>query len=102
DVLSCNAFASFLLGLPSRLSSRQSTLPISTPLNVYTHYYGVYWQDDWRITPKLTLNHGFRAEHEDGLREQNNNFSVGFDPKANSSLSNVTIPDRPIAGTPAR
>src|SRR2546425_604419 len=102
DVLSGNAFASFLLGLPSGLSSRQSTLPISTPLNVYTHYYGVYWQDDWRITPKLTLNHGLRAEHEDGLREQNNNFSVGFDPKANSSLSNVTIPGDPIAGTAAR
>ena len=102
DVLSGNAFAAFLLGLPSGLNSRQSTLPISTPLNVFTHYYGVYWQDDWRITPKLTLNHGLRAEHEDGLREQNNNFSVGFDPKANSSLSNLTIPADPIAGTAAR
>src|SRR5205809_1272569 len=102
DVLSGNAVAAFLLGLPSGLASRQSTLPISTPLNVYTHYYGAYWQDDWRITPKLTLNYGLRAEHEDGLREQHNNFSVGFDPQASSSLSNVTIPADPIAGTAAR
>src|SRR5438552_5271717 len=102
DVLSGNAVAAFLLGLPSGLASRQSTLPISTPLNVYTHYYGAYWQDDWRITPKLTLNYGLRAEHEDGLREQHNNFSVGFDPQAPSGLSNVTIPADPIAGTAAR
>jgi hypothetical protein len=102
DILSGNAFASFLLGFPSGLASRQSVLPISTPLNVYTHYYSAYWQDDWRMTPKLTLNYGLRTEHEDGLREQHNNFSVGFDPKASTSLSNVIIPADPIAGTAAR
>ena len=103
DVLSGNAFASFLLGLPSSLlSSRPSTLPISTPLNLFTYYYGGYWQDDWRITPQLTLNYGLRAEHEGGLREQNNNFTVGFDPKAPSSLNSVTIPADPVAGTSAR
>src|SRR2546426_1355646 len=102
DVLSGNAFAAFLLGLPSGLNSRQSTLPISTPLNVYAHYYGAYWQDDWRITPRFTLNYGLRVEHEDGLREQHNSFTVGFDRQAPSSLSNVTIPADPIAGTVAR
>jgi len=102
DVLSGNSFASFLMGYPSGLSSRQSTLPISTPLNLFLHYYGGYAQDDWRITPKLTLNYGLRVEHEDGLREQHNNFSVGFDPNATSSLNSVTIPADPVAGTPAR
>src|SRR5439155_27300730 len=34
-----NSFASFLLGYPSSQSSRQSIFPISTPLNVYLHYY---------------------------------------------------------------
>jgi hypothetical protein len=97
-----NAFAAFLLGYPSGQSSRQSTLPISTPLNIFLHYYGGYAQDDWRITPKLTLNYGLRFEHEDGLREQHNNFSVGFDPTATSSLNSVTIPADPVAGTPAR
>src|SRR5437016_5208944 len=102
DVLSGSAFAAFLLGLPSGLSSRQSTFPISTPFNLHTYYYGGYWQDDWRITPKVTLNYGLRVEHEDGLREQHNGFTVGFDPQATSNLSNVTIPADPIAGTAAR
>ena len=102
DVLSGSAFAAFLLGLPSGLSSRQSTFPISTPFNLHTYYYGGYWQDDWRITPKVTLNYGLRVEHEDGLREQHNGLTVGFDPQVTSSLNNVTIPADPIAGTAAR
>jgi hypothetical protein len=97
-----SSFAAFLLGYPSSQSSRQSTFPISTPINMYLFYYGGYAQDDWRVTPRLTVNYGLRFEHEDGLREQHNNFGVGFDPAATSSLSSVTIPADPIAGTPAR
>src|SRR5215471_4785301 len=97
-----NSFAAFVLGFPSNPAIRQSTFPVSTPLNLYLHYYGGYAQDDWRVTPRLTLNYGLRFEHEDGLREQNNNFSVGFDLAATSSLSSVTIPADPVAGTTAR
>src|SRR5207253_8055795 len=82
-----NAFAAFLLGYPSSLATRQSRLSVSTPLNVFTYYYGGYAQDDWRASSRLTLNYGLRLEHEDGLREQNNNFSVGFDPTMTSALS---------------
>jgi trimeric autotransporter adhesin len=97
-----NAFAAFLLGYPSSLSTRESRLSVSTPLNVFTYYYGGYAQDDWRIGSKFTLNYGLRLEHEDGLREQNNNFTVGFDPTMTSALTTVTIPADPVAGTPAR
>ncbi|HEX6463495.1 MAG TPA: TonB-dependent receptor [Vicinamibacterales bacterium] len=97
-----NAFASFLLGFPSALSSRQSSITLSTPMNIYTYYYGAYAQDDWRVTSKLTLNYGLRLEHEDGLREQHDNFTVGFDPKASSALSALSIPADPVAGTAAR
>jgi len=50
------------------------------------------------------LNYGLRVEREDGIREKNNNFTVGFDPKATSALSAVTIPSTvdPSGGTPSR
>ena len=59
-------------------------------------------QDDWRVSSKFTLNYGLRIEHESGMREVDNNFTVGFDPAAANTLSAVTIPADPIAGTPAR
>ena len=56
------------------------------------------------MSSKFTLNYGLRIEHEDGMREVNNNFTVGFDPTATSALSSVTIPGNidPTGGTPAR
>jgi hypothetical protein len=102
DTTSGNAFASFLLGYPSSDQSHQSTFPVSTPLNVYSYYYGGYAQDDWRVSSKFTLNYGLRLEHETGLAEQNNNITVGFDPTMTSALSSVVIPADPVAGTPAR
>jgi trimeric autotransporter adhesin len=95
-----NAFAAFLLGYPSVV--RTSQISVSTPLNLYTHYFGGYAQDDWRISPKLTVNYGLRIEHEDGLREEENRFTVGFDPTMSSSLTSITLPADGLAGTAAR
>ena len=102
NALNGNSFASFLLGFPSGNSSRQSQITLSTPLNIYTYYYGGYVQDDWRINSKLTLNYGLRIEHQTGIAEQNNNFTVGFDQNATNPLSSVTIPADAVAGTAAR
>jgi hypothetical protein len=74
--------ASLLLGLP---------VSGSAPANRgggewYTRYYGVYLQDDWRVSSRFTLNYGVRLEHEDGLREINNRQTVAFDRNAVSPL----------------
>ena len=74
-----NAFASFLLGYPTADSGATSRVALSTPLFLGTNYYGVYAQDDFRMSPKLTVNYGIRLEHEDGLGEENNNITVAFD-----------------------
>jgi trimeric autotransporter adhesin len=99
-----SAFASFLLGYPSADPSRQTYLTSTTPFNIFAHYFGGYAQDDWRVSSKFTVNYGLRIEHEGGMREVNNNFTVGFDPAATlSGITNVvTIPADPVAGTPAR
>jgi trimeric autotransporter adhesin len=99
-----NGFATFLLGYPSGNSTRQSTMTLSTPLDVYTKYYGGYLQDDWRVSSKLTVTYGVRLEHEDGIRERHNNITVGFDPSASNALSSITIPATvdPTGNTAAR
>jgi hypothetical protein len=102
NATSGNSVASFLLGYPSANAGNVSQMTLSTPMNVYTYYTGGYAQDDWRVNSKFTLNYGIRLEHETGLAEQNNNFTVGFDKTATSALSSVTIPADAVAGTAAR
>jgi hypothetical protein len=85
-----NSFASFLLGYPSQNATTVSTLPIATPLDVFLRYYAAYAQDDFRVTPKLTLNLGLRYEYETGLQETNNRFTVAFDQTAINPLATLT------------
>ncbi len=102
DATSGNAFANFMLGYPSSDQSHLSTFPVSTPLNLYAYYTGGYAQDDWRVNSKFTVNYGLRIEHETGLADTNNNFTVGFDRAATSALTSVVIPADSVAGTSAR
>jgi trimeric autotransporter adhesin len=77
-----SAVASILLGYPS-----SGTVPIATPMNVFVRYYAGYVQDDFRVSSHLTVNFGVRYEFETGLRERDNQFSVGFDRDAMSPLN---------------
>ena len=89
-------------GSRRRVAGR-ARLTLSTPLNVFTYYYGGYAQDDWRVSSKFTLNYGLRIEHEDGLREQNNNFTVGFDPAHDErAVASRRFPARSGCGTRRR
>ncbi|MBI4908481.1 MAG: TonB-dependent receptor [Acidobacteria bacterium] len=69
--------ADMLLGAPA-----VATGFIPTKLYEYITYNALYFQDDFRITPKLTLNLGLRWERETGLRETNNTLITGFDASA--------------------
>jgi hypothetical protein len=52
-----NAWADFLLGLPN--SSSKASVPGGVPFLSYTEG-GLFWQDQWRVSAKLTVNYGVR------------------------------------------
>lgn len=54
-----NSLAAFLLGINNRADAQGS---INRTTNV--NYNGAYIQDDWKVTPKLTLNLGVRWDLE--------------------------------------
>jgi len=70
-----NSVADFLLGDPN-------TATLSSVLvgDIRYKYYGGYVNDDWKVTPKLTLNLGIRYEYFTAPYERNDlnaNFIVG-------------------------
>ena len=69
--------ASLVLGFPSSGSVVQTNY-----LYGNIQYNAGYIQDDFRVTPQLTLNLGFRYEYEPGIAERNNHTAVGFDQHA--------------------
>ena len=59
-------FASFLLGVPDNNGSTGVNAQLATEKN----YIGWYVQDDWKATPRLTVNAGIRYEIQTPLTER--------------------------------
>src|SRR5437016_2576291 len=53
-------------------------------------YYGFFVQDQWKATPKLTLNYGLRYDFESGLSDQMDVSHKGVQPRVGLAYS----PDR--------
>jgi hypothetical protein len=60
---------------------------IPTKLYEFADYYGIYAQDDIRVTKSLTINVGLRWEREYGLQEAHNQMVVGFNTEAVNPLA---------------
>lgn len=78
-------FAAFLLGLPGGSIIHYSSYADQDV------WFGGYLQDDWRVTPKLTLNLGFRLEHESPVTDRYDRAVIGFDSTTTNPISTAAI-----------
>jgi Carboxypeptidase regulatory-like domain/TonB dependent receptor len=90
-----NPYAAFLLGIPDKTFLDSVVQP---NLEGYDPAYAFYVQDDWKVTPRLTLNYGIRYEiHPRFFDHLNNisNFLPNYQTIANgqSVLGAVVIPN---------
>lgn len=83
-----NAIASLLLGTPAA-----GNVPITVGTSMQNYYFGFFFQDDIRLTSKLTANLGVRYETESPYterRDQMNWFDVDLaSPARNASFPNL-------------
>jgi hypothetical protein len=71
------SMASLLLGVPA-----SGSLGYVSALSLQSHYWGLFIQDDFKVSPRLTINLGLRYELETPYTERYNRISVGFDESA--------------------
>lgn len=78
-------YASFLLGYAASGTLYRYNYPTYTTKN-----FAVYVQDDWKASPKLTLNLGLRYEYE-GPGTDRYNAIANFDPYATNTVNGVPL-----------
>lgn len=79
-----HSWASFILGLPNDIS-----IVTNDSWAIHSPFYGWFLQDNWRLTPKLSLNLGLRMEYERGATERFNRAIGHFDSSAALPISEI-------------
>ncbi|MBI3684435.1 MAG: TonB-dependent receptor [Acidobacteria bacterium] len=90
---------SLLLGIPNGSMTRSGSYAEQDK------YLGLYVQDDWKVTRKLTLNLGLRVEHESPITERFNRSVAGFafdkpnpiEARAQANYARNPIPELPAS-----
>ncbi len=82
-----NPYAAFLLGIPDETGLDSVTQP---DMKGYSNEYAFYAQDNWRATPKLTINIGLRWEYHPMFQDHLVNVS-NFLPDYKSIIDGVQV-----------
>lgn len=77
-----NSYATFLLGLPTKIG-KINQVPDEYNLRVWLHSY--YLRDRWNVTPKLTIDYGLRWEYFP-FPTRTNRGVERYDPETNKML----------------
>jgi len=81
-----SSLASILLGYPASGQVDWADNPYrSRP------YWGLYVQDDWKLSPRLTLNLGLRYDVQYSWRERFNRYNRGFDLNTKNPMSDAVL-----------
>ena len=78
-------FIALLAGIPGGSMARTGS---HAEQDLYT---GLYIQDDWKVTRKLTVNLGLRAEHESPITERFNRSVAQFDSVSSNPIEAAAI-----------
>jgi hypothetical protein len=78
-----DSYADFLLGLSNTASN--SNYPVYPFYQQW--YFSPYFQDDWKVNRKLTLNLGLRWDFNQAPSEKYNRLNRGFDPTVASPVA---------------
>ena len=86
-----NPYGAFLLGIPDKTQLNTVLQPDS---HGYAKAYAFYAQDDWKVTPRLTLNFGLRWEYHpmfDDRLLNGSNFLLDYSSIANGVRTNGAV-----------
>jgi hypothetical protein len=82
DAVSGNSLATMLMGIPSAAYVQKTIDPYHSHF-----YYAGFFQDDWKLSKRLTLNVGLRWDAETGNYERYNRQVNGLDWNAASPIA---------------
>ena len=88
-------YATFLLGALDG-SSQMIGGPVP---DAHVKFYGMFIQDDWKLSSRITLNLGLRDEYETPLYDPKHNFSQGLNLSAPVPEMVANPPAMPAAAT---